>query len=191
MRKALFLLPLLVGCATMHPAMDTGGGGYVGMVALHPEFFETQALPPYAADSLAVHKAGTETVTGAKTFNNSSNSFIGTSFGVNGQAGTVQGLSASGSSTVIKAGNSSSFIYLSNGSYFYGIFQPAGFTPPAVALATCAAGFEWTVAADTLSGIATGKRSKLCLCTSDGSSAYKWQNMVTATLGTATTCGTE
>lgn len=61
----------------------------------------------------------------------------------------------------------------------------------AKSLPTCAAGKEWTVAADVLSGVATGKRSKICLCTSDGASAYKWQNLATATLGTTTTCGTE
>lgn len=58
-------------------------------------------------------------------------------------------------------------------------------------LATCSASLEWTIVSDVLSGVATGKRSKLCLCTSDGASAYKWQNVVTGTLGTTTTCGTE
>lgn len=58
-------------------------------------------------------------------------------------------------------------------------------------LQTCAAGIEGQLSRDVLSGVATGKRTKLCLCTSDGSSAYKWQNVVTGTLGTTTTCGTE
>lgn len=58
-------------------------------------------------------------------------------------------------------------------------------------LKTCAAGFEGMLALDVLSGVATGKRTKLCLCSSDGASAYVWQNVATATLGTATTCGTE
>ncbi len=58
-------------------------------------------------------------------------------------------------------------------------------------LQTCAAGIEGKVSRDVLSGVATGKRTKLCLCTSDGSSAYVWQNLATATLGTTTTCGTE
>lgn len=58
-------------------------------------------------------------------------------------------------------------------------------------LRTCTAALEGLVSRDVLSGIATGKRTKLCLCTSDGSSVYKWQNMVTGTLGSTTVCGTE
>lgn len=58
-------------------------------------------------------------------------------------------------------------------------------------LATCSATIEGAVSTDVLSGLATGKRTKLCLCTSDGASAYKWQNLATGTLGTTTTCGTE
>lgn len=60
------------------------------------------------------------------------------------------------------------------------------------ALATCAAGIEGAISRDVLSGVATGKRTKLCLCTSDGAGAYVWQNLATGTLGaSATTCGTE
>jgi hypothetical protein len=58
-------------------------------------------------------------------------------------------------------------------------------------LATCAVGIEGQISRDVASGIATGKRTKLCLCTSDGSSTYKWQNIATGTLGTTTACGTE
>ncbi len=58
-------------------------------------------------------------------------------------------------------------------------------------LQTCAAGLEGTVSRDVLSGVATGKRTKLCLCTSDGSSVYVWQNLATGTLGTTTACGSE
>jgi hypothetical protein len=64
-------------------------------------------------------------------------------------------------------------------------------------LPTCAGpdggypGIEGKVSRDVLSGVATGKRTKLCVCTSDGALTYVWQNLATATLGTATTCGTE
>lgn len=58
-------------------------------------------------------------------------------------------------------------------------------------LSTCSATIEGGLEEDVLSGASTGKRTKLCLCTSDGSAAYKWQNVVTGTLGTTTTCGTE
>lgn len=58
-------------------------------------------------------------------------------------------------------------------------------------LLTCAAGLEGMLSRDVLSGVATGKRTKLCLCTSAGASDYVWQNVVTGTLGTTTTCGSE
>jgi hypothetical protein len=60
-------------------------------------------------------------------------------------------------------------------------------------LPTCAAANEWLQMGDPLSGVSTGKRSKLCLCTSDGGGtpAYVWQNLATGTLGTTTTCGSE
>lgn len=57
-------------------------------------------------------------------------------------------------------------------------------------LATCASGLEWTLAADAASGVSTGARSRMCMCTSDGagSPAYAWQNIVTANVGNTTTC---
>lgn len=59
---------------------------------------------------------------------------------------------------------------------------------------TCNAGNHGLIIRDTLTGDASdGKRTKLCLCTSDGaaSPAYAWQNLATGTVGTTTTCGTE
>lgn len=60
-------------------------------------------------------------------------------------------------------------------------------------LEACRAGLEGLVSRDILAGGTTGKRTKLCLCTSDGagSPAYAWQNLATGTVGTDTTCGTE
>ncbi len=60
-------------------------------------------------------------------------------------------------------------------------------------LRTCAAAIEGAVSRDVASGVSTGKRTKLCLCTSDGagSPAYVWQNLATGTLGSTTTCGSE
>lgn len=59
------------------------------------------------------------------------------------------------------------------------------------ALATCSANLEGTTAVDILSGSATGKVTKECLCVSNGSSVYTWRNKLTNTNGTSTTCGTE
>jgi hypothetical protein len=63
----------------------------------------------------------------------------------------------------------------------------------AAALTTCASGIEGAIMRDSAAGGTTGKRTKLCLCTSDGagSPAYAWQNLATGTIGNTTTCGTE
>lgn len=66
-----------------------------------------------------------------------------------------------------------------------------GILQTARALPTCAVAIEWAELPDVASGVATAKRSKMCLCTSNGSNTYAWQNMVTGTMGTTTTCGTE
>lgn len=66
-----------------------------------------------------------------------------------------------------------------------------GTRPVRQTLGTCASGIEGTIQTDVLSGAATGKRTKVCLCTSDGASTYAWQNIATATIGTTTACGTE
>jgi hypothetical protein len=60
----------------------------------------------------------------------------------------------------------------------------------AAALGACNAGNEWTLKADSASGASTSHRSRLCLCTSDGAGtpAYAWQNAVSGTVGTDTTC---
>lgn len=57
-------------------------------------------------------------------------------------------------------------------------------------LPTCAAGLEWTLVSDAASGVSTGARSRMCMCTSDGAGtpAYAWQNIVTANIGNTTTC---
>jgi hypothetical protein len=59
------------------------------------------------------------------------------------------------------------------------------------ALSTCAAGIEGHLERDVLAGASTGKRTKLCLCTSDGAGAYAWQNVASGTLGSSTACGAE
>lgn len=63
----------------------------------------------------------------------------------------------------------------------------------AATLPTCASGTEGAIARDTAAGGTSGKRTKLCLCTSDGAGtpAYAWQNLATSTLGNTTTCGSE
>lgn len=60
-------------------------------------------------------------------------------------------------------------------------------------LPTCTSALEWTQLPDAASGVSTSKRSKMCMCTSDGGGtpAYAWQNLATGTIGTTTTCGTE
>ncbi len=66
-----------------------------------------------------------------------------------------------------------------------------GVKPTLKSLSTCDSSIEGQLETDVLSGASTGKRTKLCLCTSDGAAAYAWQNVATATIGTGTTCGTE
>lgn len=66
-----------------------------------------------------------------------------------------------------------------------------GITYTLKTLSTCSSALEGRLESDALSGVATGKRTKLCLCTSSGASVYVWQNLATGTLGTTTTCGTE
>lgn len=69
MRRALAALALLlcVGCAGLRtrPAGETGSGGgvYLGMAGLHPEWFEGQAAPPSSGSrwtTLAFGSAGAE-----------------------------------------------------------------------------------------------------------------------------------
>jgi hypothetical protein len=57
-------------------------------------------------------------------------------------------------------------------------------------LATCASGTEGNISRDAAAGGTSGHRTRVCLCTSDGAGTpgYKWQNMVSGTLGTTTTC---
>lgn len=55
-------------------------------------------------------------------------------------------------------------------------------------LPTCGASLEWSVAADSTSGVSTAHRSRLCMCTSNGSAVYAWQNIVSGTVGNTTTC---
>lgn len=55
-------------------------------------------------------------------------------------------------------------------------------------LQTCAAGIEGLVQRDAASGLATAARTRLCVCTSNGSSVYAWQTLGTGTVGTSTTC---
>lgn len=64
---------------------------------------------------------------------------------------------------------------------------------PIAGMNTCGvSSLEGQTYVDVLSGgAATGKRTKLCMCTTNGSGVYAWQNVVTGTLGTTTTCGTE
>lgn len=55
-------------------------------------------------------------------------------------------------------------------------------------LQTCAAGIEGLISLDAASGISTAARTRMCLCTSNGSAVYAWQNIVSGTVGTTTTC---
>lgn len=55
-------------------------------------------------------------------------------------------------------------------------------------IGTCAAGVEGALRLDTASGIATGQATRLCMCRSAGASDYAWINVITGTVGNATTC---
>jgi hypothetical protein len=60
----------------------------------------------------------------------------------------------------------------------------------AATLQTCAASTEGLISRDAAAGGTSGSRTRICTCTSDGggSPAYAWQNIVTGTVGTTTTC---
>jgi hypothetical protein len=59
----------------------------------------------------------------------------------------------------------------------------------AASLPTCDSSVEGRVLRLTgTGGGATGVRTRACLCTSDGSGAYAWQNMVSGTVGSASAC---
>ena len=112
---------------------------------------------------------------------------------------TGQGMKFSGTNTSITAGSAGSTVFMSDQSTNFvdanttriltDTTQGIRMTPKA--MPTCGASIEWAMLPDSASGVATGKRSKMCMCTSSGASVYVWQNMVTGTLGTTTTCGTE
>lgn len=57
-------------------------------------------------------------------------------------------------------------------------------------LPLCGPETEWVVKADVTTGASTGRRTKLCLCTSNGAAmaTYAWQNLTTGTVGSATAC---
>lgn len=61
----------------------------------------------------------------------------------------------------------------------------------ATTLETCTAGVEGKVRRQTgTGGTNTSARTRLCVCTSSGAASpvYAWQNVVTGTVGTTTTC---
>lgn len=211
--KALAVLAVLTftGCATMrHRAeMEGSGGGFTALPPLQLEVFgQGVTTGVITGDSLAItgnSVLGTVTVGGQM---GAAGATFSGDVAVNGWVQpttavfmSIRGKMANGASAigtvldtsislttaggklvqVLTAGVEKSHIDI-DGSYRF-----AG-NPT---LQTCAAGIEGKVSRDVLSGLATAKRTKLCLCTSNGSSVYVWQNLATATLGTATTCGTE
>ena len=109
------------------------------------------------------------------------------------------GITFSGNDTAIRSVQNGGVIYMSDNGVNHGAFTRAsttldntnGLILTAKTLPTCAVGLQWAMLPDAASGTATGKRSKMCLCTSNGSSVYAWQNIATGTIGTTTTCGTE
>jgi hypothetical protein len=58
------------------------------------------------------------------------------------------------------------------------------------ALHTCNAGSEGDILRDNAAGATSGARTRICICTSDGAAtpSHVWQNLVTGTTGSATTC---
>lgn len=59
----------------------------------------------------------------------------------------------------------------------------------ATTLATCSVTTEGIISRDSSAGTGSGVRTRMCLCTSDGIGvAYAWQNIVSGTVGTTTTC---
>jgi hypothetical protein len=133
------------------------------------------------------------TVTGlnvsAPTYTSTAGS--GNGYGLNGQLGGTHGMTFNGVSLLLRGNGAGASVFMGNGLIWYGIFSEAGMQLNRQTLATCNSANEGMQSVDVLSGLATGKRTKLCFCTSSGASVYVWQNVVTGTLGTTTTCGTE
>lgn len=132
----------------------------------------------------------TSSVAAAGVAFQASNDGAKTCFGATttGACATASGTTVTfgGGVTVVANVTGANFLTGTNGGVYAATFNPTMRT-----LGTCAVGVEGQLEADVLSGAATGKATKLCLCRSDGASTYKWQNLATGTLGTTTTCGTE
>lgn len=94
-------------------------------------------------------------------------------------------LTFSNVATDMTTGTNETLLISPNGTGITSIKRP---TSTSVTLDTCAVAFEGTVERDVLAGVATGARTRLCVCTSAGASDYAWQNVVTGTVGTSTTC---
>jgi hypothetical protein len=142
-----------------------------------------------------------------------SNAAIGLRMGTTGSAMTMTGSTTTGITLTGKAANgatarglivnantalsddSSGLLDLrNNATTKYLVDEDGSRLGTRVTLKTCAAAYEGMVSLDVASGsTTTSKRTKFCLCTSDGaaSPAYAWQNLATGTLGNTTTCGSE
>jgi hypothetical protein len=75
-----------------------------------------------------------------------------------------------------------------NSTVKFNVDKDGSFGAAFATLQTCAAALEGLLSLDVASGVATAARTRLCLCTSNGSSVYAWQNVVSGTVGTTTTC---
>ncbi len=121
----------------------------------------------------------------------------GAGLGLNGSPGSTQGVIGSGTSSVVR-GSTIFLQALSGGSTYMtctstGCVAAVAVGLTARTLSTCAAAKEGAIELDsTGGGTTTSKRTKPCVCTSDGagSATYRWHNLLnpTATTGNTTTC---
>jgi hypothetical protein len=162
----------------------------------------TLTLQPADGTHPGLLTSGTQTIGGAKTFSStvSAPTFdnVGgtTTLGEGGQYTVMPGtVDITGTGTHTVAGpwcpSSSGAVGLGLSSdpwgYNFGLIW--AYRPHV--LDTCSSTTEGYVEWDTNSGVNTGHRTRLCICRSDGSGTYTWQNLAGSSLtdlGTATTC---
>ena len=128
--------------------------------------------------------AGTLDITSTTAANNAITIPTGTFLCLNGHTCTVYFENTSSTLLTI----SSTAVTVTGKLTAGGVLGSPGLNNQPTSLPTCSSTNEGFQYWDSTSGIATGHRTRLCLCTSNGSSSYAWQNIVSATVGNATTC---
>ncbi len=91
---------------------------------------------------------------------------------------------------ILQTGDSNSYFWRSAQDTIstHAFFKPDYLQTPPVTLALCYGPTEGMVQFDATTGRTTGKRTKSCICSSDGFANYAWQDLATGILGTESAC---